>query len=419
MSKMLLGYKNKNYRDLFLLCWAAYFSTYICRLNFSAVMPELSGGNVFSSSQIAAVSSAFFISYGLGQFVSGVLGDKLNTRLMIFLGLTVSSVSNIMIFFFFNSFPILITLWAINGIVQSLVWSPVLKTASIYFDKSDKEKFGIDISTTVPLGTLASYAVSLVTLIFLPWKYVFLTCGLCELIFAVIWITGTKSLFKKLKPITYNNLNTENVKVMNFKSTLKLMLSSGVFIMLIPIAIQGTLKDSVTQWIPTFFSGNFGSATSFSLALTMILPIINVTGAYFAKALNKKINNELTTSVIFFCISAVFLLILKLFGSNSMVISLVCMAAVTNCMFAINVMLITMVPLWFNKSGRVSTIGGALNAMAYIGCGALNIIAGKILENGSDWNLLFIMWLVLAIIAAALSAICIPMWKRFIIKESE
>lgn len=417
MSKMLLGYKNKNYRNLFLLCWAAYFSTYICRLNFSAVMPELTNGNVFSSSQIAAVSSAFFICYGLGQLISGILGDRLNTRLMIFFGLLISASANILIFFF-NSFPVIITLWAINGVVQSLVWSPVLKTASIYFDKSEKEKFGIDISTTVPLGTLTSYGVSLLTLIFLPWKYVFLTCGICELIFSALWIISTKSLFKKLKPITYDNAKNENVKVMNFKSTLKLMISSGVFIMLIPIAIQGTLKDSVTQWIPTFFSSKFGSATSFSLALTMILPIINVTGAYFARALNKKINNELTTSVVFFGISAVFLLILKLFGSQSLILSLICMAAVTNCMFAINVMLITMVPLWFNKSGRVSTIGGFLNAMAYIGCGGLNILAGKILEHNSDWNLLFIMWLLLAVIAAVLSAVCIPMWKRFVIKES-
>lgn len=417
MSKMLFGYKNKNYRDLFLLCWAAYFSTYICRLNFSAVMPEIANENVFTSGQIASVSSAFFISYGLGQFISGILGDKLNTRLMIFFGLLISSASNILIFFF-HSFPALITLWAINGIVQSLVWSPVLKTASIYFDKSEKEKFGVDISTTVPLGTLASYGVSLLTLIFLPWKYVFLTCGLCELLFAILWIATTKSLFKKLKPITYNNLNNENVKVMNLKSTIKLMLSSGVFIMLIPIAIQGTLKDSVTQWIPTFFSSKFGSATSFSLALTMILPIINVTGAYFAKALNKKIKNELTTSLVFFGVSAVFLLILKLFGSANLTLSLICMAAVTNCMFAINVMLITMVPLWFNKSGRVSTIGGFLNAMAYIGCGGLNILAGIILENGSNWNSLFIMWLMLAVIACVLSAVCIPLWKRFVIKES-
>lgn len=416
MAKNFFGYGTKNKMNLFFLCWAAYFSTYICRLNYSAIMPELSAGNVFSSSQIAAVSSAFFICYGAGQFFSGILGDRLNTRLMIFGGLTISAISNILIFFV-HSFPALLLLWAINGVVQSLVWSPVLKIASVYFNQNEKQKFGIDISTTVPLGTLSSYAVSLITLVFLPWHYVFLTCGILELCFAVVWICGTKNLTQKLTPVSYDTEKKENVKVMDFKSTTKLMLSSGVLLLLIPIAIQGTLKDSVTQWIPTFFKNEFGSKTTFSLALTMILPIINVTGAYFAKALNKKMKNEISVSAVFFGIAAVFLIVLKFFGSKNMIVALAAMAGVTNCMFAINVMLITMVPLWFNRSGRVSTIGGFLNAMAYMGCGGLNIVAGKILDSGTDWNRLFIMWLILALCATAVSLFCVPLWRKYIYSE--
>ncbi|MEG2081478.1 MAG: MFS transporter, partial [Oscillospiraceae bacterium] len=137
-----------------------------------------------------------------------------------------------------------------------------------------------------------------------------------------------------------------------------------------------------------------------------------VTGAYFAKAVDKKVKNEITTSLIFFVISAVFLTILMLFGSKNIIIALISMAAITNCMFAINVMLITMVPLAFASTGRVSTISGFLNAMAYIGCGILNIFAGKILEISSSWSVLFIMWLILAVIAIFVSAISVPLWKK-------
>lgn len=189
--------------------------------------------------------------------------------------------------------------------------------------------------------------------------------------------------------------------------------------MLIPIVIQGTLKDSVTQWVPAFFASTFGSNTSFSLLLTMLLPIVNVTGAYFAKAVHKKLHSEIGTSMIFFIISILLLLILKLFGTKSMVLALISMAGVTNCMFAVNVMLITMVPLQFSKLGNVSTIGGLLNAVAYIGCGALNLLAGKLLETQNGWNSLFWMWIVIAVIAVAVSAVCIPMWKRFCRKNAE
>lgn len=409
MTQKYYGYKAKNAFFIFLLCWVAYFSTYVCRLNFSAVIPELQAGNVFTETRIAAVSSVFFICYGVGQFISGIAGEHRDTRKMVFWGLFISAVCNMGIFFV-HTYAVLLVLWALNGAAQSMVWSPILKIASLNFDAPNRTKFGIDISTTVPVGTLLSYLLSLLTLAFLPWHYVFLTCGAFELAVAILWGVSTKGKFQTKSPKT---VSENAVPPMPARAIARLALQSGVFLLMIPIVIQGTLKDSVTQWVPAFFAGTFGSGTSFSLLLTMLLPIINVTGAYLAKALNRRLNNEITTSMVFFGISTVFLVLLRLCGTNSIVLSLLSMAAVTNCMFAVNVMLITMVPLRFSKTGRVSTIGGLLNAVAYIGCGGLNLLAGKLLETNSGWNALFLLWIALALTAIAVAAVCIPLWHKF------
>lgn len=409
MTQNYHGYKTKNAFFTFLICWVGYFSTYVCRLNFSAVIPELQAGNVFSETRIAAVSSVFFIFYGIGQFISGLVGEHLDTRKMVFYGLFVSAVCNIGIFFV-HTYAVLLILWALNGAAQSMVWSPILKIASLNFDDASRTKFGIDMSTTVPIGTLLSYLISLVTLAFLPWHYVFLTCGLFELAVAVLWGITTKGRFQTKSPKT---VSENAVPPMPARQITKIALQSGVLLLMIPIVIQGTLKDSVTQWVPSFFAGAFGSGTSFSLLLTMLLPIVNVTGAYLAKALNRKLKNEITTSMVFFGISMLFLALLRLCGTRSIVLSLISMAAVTNCMFAVNVMLITLVPLRFAKTGRVSTIGGLLNAVAYIGCGALNLLAGKLLELGDGWNALFVLWIALALAAVLVSAVCIPLWRKY------
>lgn len=417
MTQKYFGYKSKNQFFTFFLCWLAYASTYVCRLNFSAAMPELQANAVFSETRIAAVSSVFFICYGIGQFVSGLIGDRADTRRLVFSGLLISALCNIGIFLIHTYTPLLL-FWAANGIAQSMVWTPILKIASLNFDAPTREKFGIDMSTTVPIGTLLSYAVSLFTLLFLPWQYVFLTCGLYDLLISAVWLFGTRRRFvskENAPPVKAQKSDGTN----GLGATFKAALSGGVLLMLIPIVIQGTLKDSVTQWVPAFFASTFGSNTSFSLLLTMLLPIVNVTGAYFAKAVHKKLHSEIGSSMIFFIISILFLLILKLFGTKSMVLALISMAGVTNCMFAVNVMLITMVPLQFSKLGNVSTIGGLLNAVAYIGCGALNLLAGKLLETQNGWNSLFWMWIAIAVLAVAVSAVCIPMWKRFCRKNAE
>lgn len=408
MKKTLFGFNNKRDSSLFLLCWIAYTSTYICRLNFSAIIPELTSGNIMSESLIANISSVFFICYGMGQLFSGIIGDRLNTRIMVFSGVLVSSVCNILIFFF-HSYESLLVLWALNGIVQSLVWTPILKIASVEYDPASRDKFGINMATTVPIGTVLSYALSLVTLLFLPWNYVFLVCGSVVGASAIIWFVGTGKLKlrKHQKPV-----KKESKKSIGASAILKICLTSGVVLMLIPIMVQGTLKDSVTQWTPEFFSSQFGSSTTFSLAMTMVLPIVNVTGAFIAKRVNKKINNELKTSVLFFLIAVGFLVLLRLFAGKSAILSLVCMAGVTNCMFAINVMLITMVPLRFSKQGIVSTVGGILNATAYIGCAATNMVAGKILDNTGNWNTLFVFWIALGAVAAAVSLVASFIWKK-------
>lgn len=416
MTKFRFGYRERDHGRLFFLCWVAYFSTYICRLNYSAVMPEFDASGLYGESQMSAVSSAFFICYGVGQLFSGSIGDRISPRTMIFWGVAVSAISNIFIFFFYDSFAVFLFLWGLNGAVQSMVWSPVLRVAGEYFGEQEKNKFGIDISTTVPLGTLASYGVSYVTMLVLPWRWVFLTCGAVTLFAAIYWLFGTKCVMHRLQvqpgsdtPPAYHS--------MPLKKLFALLFSCGIILALVPIVIQGTLKDSVTQWIPTFFVENYHMGTGISLVLTMLLPVINVSGAYFAKALFKKIQNEMTVSAIFFAIAGVFLVLLAVFGSRSVVLSLICIAGVTNSMFAINVMMITMAPLRFTVYGRVSTVAGLMNAVAYIGCGLLNLVAGSLLEHSGSWKLLFVFWLILAFCAIAITLVCAVPWKRFLNKN--
>lgn len=389
--KRLLGYGSVRDRNVFLLCWLAYSATYICRLNYSAVIPALTTAGLFSESRIAAVSSAFFICYGLGQIVSGVVGDRLPTDRMIFCGVLLSAVSNILIFFF-HSYRALLLLWAANGLFQSLVWSPILKLASVEYDGEDRERFGMQMSTTVPVGTVLSYCVSLLTMLVLPWHYVFLTCGGALLAVALVWHFGVRRLHLRTFAPAVQRVKTGK------KGTLSKIFTGSLLLLLVPIVVQGTLKDSVTQWVPDFFADGFQLSVSFSLLLTMVLPIINVTGAFLARWVNRYLRSEVRTSGVFFGIALFFLLVLPFAAKRSAVLSLIAMVMITNCMFAVNVMLITLVPLRFAKQGVVSTVAGVLNAAAYIGCAVMNQLAGGLLERHS-WSAVMGFWTALCVAA--------------------
>lgn len=401
----------KRKQFLFLICWFAYTTTYICRLNFSAAMPELIGAGIFNNTQSALISSCLFITYGAGQIISGFLGDKMHPKNMIFGGLFISSLCNILLFFFCESFTATFILWGINGFAQSTVWSPILRVGSMYFEGKEKSKFGVNLSTTVPLGTLSSYAVSLLAIRFSGYKAVFLMCGLIVFAASFIWMFTVTKITKELPLITYSDSKTTQTYA-KMEHPILIACIAVLLVIALPTAIHGALKDGVTGWVPAFIGEQFSVSTDFSLMLTMLLPIVNVTGAYIAKWLNKYLKNELLTCAVFFVLALAALSVLELFGGKSVYLSVVCLAIITNCMFAVNIMIITLIPLSFAKYGKTSTMTGILNASTYIGCGASMLSCGVILDK-SGWSAVILMWTVMA---AAAAAICIPasiLWKSF------
>ena len=117
----------KSIRMLSILGWLVYFSSYITRLNFGAVLVEFLQAEGITKTAAAPITTALFITYGAGQLLSGYLGDRISPRLLIFGGLLVASVCNIIMPFVSPAIPIMTIVWGINGIAQAMMWPPLVK----------------------------------------------------------------------------------------------------------------------------------------------------------------------------------------------------------------------------------------------------------------------------------------------------
>lgn len=73
---------------------AVYFTSYLTRMNFSVTVSETASAEGFLKSQLGTVTTFGFVSYGVGQLVSGYLSDAFNCRRIVFLGLAATSVFN-------------------------------------------------------------------------------------------------------------------------------------------------------------------------------------------------------------------------------------------------------------------------------------------------------------------------------------
>ncbi len=398
-------------KKLFWLCWLVYCTSYIGRLNYSAAMTVMINENVLDSGQAGFISMLYFFAYGIGQMINGFLGDRINPKRMILIGIGASAVANACMGLSRN-FVVMALIWGINGYFQAMIWAPIIRIFAEMLSEDDKIKCSVNISSSGVVGTLLSYLLSAVLIAHFHWKSVFFVASILLFLVTVVFWFEFQSI------LTFSNRNSEGKSDREGMEPIKekegqridfktLLFGSEILFILIPIIIHGVLKDGVTAWVPTYISSNFGLAPSFSILLTTILPIANLTGAYAGWAIYRKMKGNIAKSnMVFFIGSAASLILLLAFGKVSAVLTVVLLAVITSSMMAVNTLSISIYPLKFEKDGRVSSVSGFLNAMAYIGTAFSTFAIGLIVKY-RGWQDTIFTWLAMTIIAAAICFIAV------------
>ena len=64
-----------------------YFSSYVTRINFSAVIQEVITDTGFEKSALSVIIVCMSVTYGVGQVINGWIGDHIKPQNLIFIGL--------------------------------------------------------------------------------------------------------------------------------------------------------------------------------------------------------------------------------------------------------------------------------------------------------------------------------------------
>lgn len=403
--------ENINFANtIFIFCWIAYFSTYLGRLNYSAAMTQMITDDFLSKWQGGMIGTAFFACYGIGQFFNGFIGDRISPFKMIFSGVLISALCNLLMGFS-NSISIMYLIWAINGFVQSMIWSPIMRIFSQLISPERRFKACVHINSTVPAGTICTYLLSTLLISFLSWRSVFFAAFIILIFVAVLWgsyFTAKKSSLV-LEKTVIEKTSTKKQKT----GIMTVIVASGVLFILFPTAIHGMLKDGITTWFPTYLVENHNLKPGLSILLTTILPLFNLSGAYVANWFNNKFSrDELKTCALMFFISATSLALLLVFGSYNMYVAVILTAIATSCMFGINTVIISILPMYFGKVGLTSTMTGILNSATYIGCAISMSLFGSIVQNYS-WFITIVVWAALAVGGIVTCILLAHKWKNY------
>lgn len=395
-----------------------YFSSYITRINFSAIIQEIITQTGFEKSTLSIILTVLSITYGTGQIVNGILGDKIKPQNLIFTGMIVAVSMNLLLPIFSYSVPMMTVLWGINGFAQAMMWPPMVKILVSSCDDAMYSYSVVRISWGSSFGTIFVYLTAPLIISLAGWKAVFYICAACGLAVTVVWgflksgIDGECTEKAKELPVTQP---TEQQKFRFPRASV-----FPLILIALGIVFQGMLRDGVTSWMPTYLAENFEMDNSASILLTVSLAIFSIVIFTFAGWLYKRFfTNEVACGGVFFITAALASCALFIFFKQSGVLfSVLMMMLITGCMHGINLMLVTHVPKRFKKYGNISTVSGLVNACTYVGSAVFTYGVAVLVEQ-LGWRITVGVWGIIAILGTLCCLIAMKPWKKFFQSDAE
>lgn len=410
MKKYVLNNLNKS-RLVVISLWILYSSAYFGRSCYSAAIASIVNSGIYDKGQIGLVGTAFFICYGAGQIINGIAGDRVNPFAMVLAGSLGSAICCFSMAFA-KSLVLMAVIWGLNGIFQSMLWAPLLRIFSETINSSLREKAVLNIAISLPVGTVLAYLCSTLILKYSHWNNIFL-CG-SAVIFASFILMLSTVLRCKNSIVTQGVVIPKKSEVKSNSGFFALMISSGLIIIIVPSFLHGMMRDGITNWVPTMIMEEYGVVESFSVFLTIILPIFNAFGAYMITPLYKKFRrNEMKTAGVCALLALIPMSLLLLIGKLPVIVSIILLALTTMSMYSLNYLIISRVPVRFSKSGHTSSVTGILNSAAYIGCAVSTYGFGAVSEK-YGWTAVITIWIVSSVLTFVFSLLANYKWNRHI-----
>ena len=394
----------KQISALVFLCAFTYFISYLTRKNFAAIIEEISVATGNARSSLAIASTGMFITYGAGQLVSGYLGDRVQPKILVALGLMVSSVMNLLMMV--RCLPLQIVLWCINGFAQAFMWPPIVKTMTAMLSTDDYSANTQKVIWGSTLATIVIYLVGPAIISISSWEYVFVFSGAFGILGTIVWWFKCPKIELVQRP--------KQIEVGEKKRG---VFAPVLIAILLSIICMGMLRDGAEEWMPSFIKDHFMVDTEIAILTVVVLPIFALICIAIATQLYRKVlKNPALCAAVIFGVGLVAGTILYFFGGVNMILSIALFAILTGCMHGVNLILICILPGLYKKTGRVSLMSGLLNSFTYIGSATMTYLTPALVENGLggyDWGVALLVWLGVAVLGTLCCVISIRPWKKY------
>lgn len=377
-------------------CFLAYAGCYMGKNILSSMLPQMIGSGVYSRDSLAAMGSAFFVTYGTGQLVNGFVGDRVSAKYMVSAGLLASGL-------LCAAFPLLssealsLVLWGICGFLCSMLWGPISKMVG----ENTSRKVGTVLLTLLTVasiaGTAATYLLAVQSALRADWKFGFFATGAALTGLAVFWFFADHAMERKgiVRAMVPHGKKPAAGK------TGAALAGGGFAAMALAAMLNGVIRNAVVFWIPTFISERFSVSAAAAAGITSILPFVNLGGTLFSVRLAEWTHNdEKKALTVFFVFTTLMFCLMILLGNRRMALSVAALFCASAAMTGASNLIFTHYVLRFAGTGKISSVTGFLDFSSYVAASAASFLFSSLVPS-RGWDFVVGTWAAVAAAGAA------------------
>ncbi len=404
-------------RRILVLCWLAYALCYTLRVNIAVIIPAMVSTQQYTLTQMGLVTGLYFAVYMTGQLINGYLGDRFSSKILIVSGLVLSALCNLGMAAA-GSFPILLICWGVNGLAQSMLWGPIMKTLAVWFAGYQLGRVSFYMSLSMIVGSAASWGLSSGIVRSLGWPAAFRLPALLVLVYALLLPFLFRNRPADSRLIDPNQAAAPQPAPADADAGARAAGPGGVekptireFFQMIRLPglllislTQGLIREGIGVWFPTILqqAGPFSGQSPWLVLL--IIPVINFGGILLVRRLNRQLNGDSTrTLLLVFVLAAAVALLLNLLAGQGFWLVILVMVVLLALTYGMTPILTSVIPFQYAHYQHVALTAGAIDFAIYSGAALSGVLSGLIAERFA-WSGVMVLWLAAAAAGLILSA---------------
>ena len=275
--------------------------------------------------QTSLAMTYYFIAYAIGQLVLAPLFSKTNLKVFISLTAGVSSVLTVLIGFM-PSMTMLYVLCTINGALQAGIYSGVMAIISKYAPTKLLPYANRVMSAGGAIYGILSYGVPAIFVGFGLWNVPFILLGIVFGIIVIIFFIAAERMKKYPPEIDWQNGKCKSVEnepmYINVSTRSKKI---RYFVLMALLSLFGNFMHGLLQqWVPSLLHEKFGMDLSYSILITLLVPLGLFAGSLVAVSLCEKYKNVFNVSMVVTAIAMIVFAPMIFFYDANIVLTIVC-----------------------------------------------------------------------------------------------